>query len=142
MKKGYITNIEKATKENNDFREVVYTAENCQLVLMSLKPGEEIGNEVHDVDQFFRFEEGEGQVVLNNNGEISGEVHGVKDGSVLIVPSGTWHNILNISKTKALKLYTLYCPPHHKDGVRHATKEEAEKDRTDKFKGITTEHNE
>ncbi len=142
MKKGYITNIEKATKENEDFREVVYTAENCQLVLMSLKPGQEIGNEVHHVDQFFRFEEGTGEAILNNHAGVAGERHEVKDGTALIVPAGTWHNIVNTSKTKALKLYTLYSPPHHKDGVRHVSKESAEKDRADIFKGMTTEHNE
>ena len=132
--KGYITNIEKLTIENENFRKVVYTAKSTQLVLMSLLPGEEIGNEVHQVDQFFRFEKGQGKVVLNNTDESS-----VADGSAVIVPAGTWHNVVNTSQTENLKLYTLYSPPHHLDGVVHATKAEGEGDKTDEFEGLTTE---
>lgn len=132
--KGYTTNIEKLVASSDDFRRVIYTARSSQLVIMSLRPGEEIGNEVHDVDQFFRFESGQGKAVLNNS-----EQHIVGDGSVLIVPAGTWHNIINTSKTAALKLYTLYCPPHHRDGVVHKTRAEGEADATDEFKGVTTE---
>lgn len=134
MKKGYIANIEKLTVENENFRRVVYTAKNCQLVLMSLKPNEAIGNEVHDVDQFFRFEKGQGKAVLNNLDE-----HVVSDGSALIVPAGTWHNIINTSTTEPLKLYTVYAPPHHRDAVVHATNAEGEADVRDEFKGVTTE---
>ena len=103
MKKGFATNIEKDTVENTDFRRVLYTGKFSQLVLMCLKPGEEIGEEVHDdVDQFFRFEEGEGAVVID------GVKHVVKDGSAVVVPSGANHNVLNTSKTANLKLYTIY----------------------------------
>jgi mannose-6-phosphate isomerase-like protein (cupin superfamily) len=101
---------------------------------MSLLPGEEIGNEVHDVDQFFRFEKGQGKVVFNNTEESV-----VVDGSAVIVPAGTWHNIINTSQADSLKLYTLYSPPHHRDGVVHATKTEGGKDKTDEFEGVTTE---
>lgn len=141
MNKGYIIDIEKAARGNEAFRKVLYTATHSQLVLMSLKPGEEIGNEVHKVDQFFRFEEGEGEVVLNMIGGASGQSYPVKDGMALIVPAGTWHNIRNLSETKALKLYSIYSPPHHRDAVMHKTKEEGEADKADDFKGITTEHN-
>ncbi|HEU0080960.1 MAG TPA: cupin domain-containing protein [Candidatus Paceibacterota bacterium] len=134
MKKGYIANIERLTVQNEDFRQVAYTAEHSQLVLMSLRPGEEIGNEVHGVDQFFRFEKGQGKAILNDVQE-----HAVSDGTALIVPAGTRHNIINVSKTEPLKLYTLYSPPHHRDGVVHATKAIAEADETDEFKGQTTE---
>ncbi|HEU5114892.1 MAG TPA: cupin domain-containing protein [Candidatus Paceibacterota bacterium] len=137
--KGYTANIERLAAENSDFRRVLYTAKHSQLVLMSLKPGEEIGNEVHTVDQFFRFEKGKGKAILNQMGGAKGEEHAISDGSVLIVPAGTWHNIVNVSKTESLKLYTLYCPPHHKDGVVHPTKAIAEADKTDEFKGGTTE---
>jgi len=138
MKKGYIANIEKLTVENDNFRKVLYTGQFSQLVLMSLLPREEIGNEVHDVDQFFRFEKGQGKVVLNGR-EAAGEEHPVTDGSAVIVPAGTWHNIINTSTTESLKLYTLYCPPHHRDGVVHATNAEGEADKTDEFEGVTTE---
>lgn len=134
MKKGYIANIEQLTVENEAFRKVLYTGQFSQLVLMSLLPGEEIGNEVHTVDQFFRFEQGQGKVVLNNS-----EEHAVADGSAVIIPAGTWHNIINTSATDSLKLYTLYCPPHHRDGVVHATKAEGEEDKTDEFAGGLTE---
>ena len=131
--KGYNVNIEKETLENTNFRKVLYTAKHCQLVLMSLKPNEEIGMEVHtDNDQFFRFEKGEGKCIIDGNEYVLG------DGSVIIVPAGAEHNIINTSGAEDLKLYTIYSPAHHKDGVMRATKEEAEKDGPE-FDGITTE---
>ena len=133
MKKGYKDNIEKLTLENNNFRQVLYTAGHCQLVFMSLKPGEEIGSEVHeDGDQFFRFEKGEGKVVINET------EYTVGDGDAVIVPAGATHNVVNTSTTEALKLYTIYAPPHHKDGVVRATKAEAEANGPE-FDGATTE---
>lgn len=129
--KGYIIDIEKASLENPNFRKVLYTTKNCQLVLMSLLPQEEIGEEVHDVDQFFRIEQGTGVAVIN---DIS---HDISDGSVVIVPAGSKHNVINTGK-EPLKLYTLYMPPHHKDGVLHTTKADAEGD-NEHFDGITTE---
>ena len=115
--KGYNTNIEKVTKENTDFRRVLYTSKNSQLVLMSIKPGEEIGMEVHGLDQFLRFEQGEGKAVLD------GVESSVEDGSAVVVPAGTQHNFINTGDVD-LKLYTIYSPPNHKDGVIHKTKEE------------------
>lgn len=129
---GYKNNIEKLTLENENFRKVVYTARFSQLVLMSLKPSEEIGQEVHEGDQFFRFEKGTGQAVLD------GKSQKVGDGDTVIVPAGTKHNIINTSDTEPLKLYTLYSPPHHRDGVVHATKAEAEAD-DEHFDGKTSE---
>ncbi len=121
MKKGYKNNIEKSTIENESFRKVLYTGERSQLVLMSLLPGEEIGSEVHpDNDQFFRFESGEGRVTIN------GTVYEVKDGDAVIVPMGARHNVQNTSDSEPLKLYTLYSPAHHKDGIIRETKAEAE----------------
>lgn len=131
--KGYNTNIEKDTIENTNFRKVLYTGKHCQLVLMSLKPNEDIGMEVHtDNDQFFRFEKGEGKCIIDGNEYVLG------DGSVIIVPSGAQHNIINTSSTDDLKLYTIYSPAHHKDGVVRATKAEAEADGPE-FDGVTTE---
>jgi mannose-6-phosphate isomerase-like protein (cupin superfamily) len=130
--KGYVANIEAATLENEDFRRVLYTARHCQLVLMSIPAGEDIGEEVHDVDQFIRIEEGEGKSVLD------GVEHGLSDGSVIVIPAGTRHNIMNTSASDALKLYTLYAPPHHKDGTVHPTKEDAFKDE-EHFEGGTSE---
>jgi len=119
--KGFITNIEKDTLDNNFFRKVIFTARHSQLVLMSLKPKEEIGEEVHDtLDQFFRFEKGEGKVV------IEGQEFPISDGSAVVIPAGTKHNIINTSATEPLKLYTIYSPPNHKDGTIHQTREEAE----------------
>lgn len=133
MKKGYMDNIEKLTLENESFRKVLYTASHCQLVAMSLLPKEEIGMEVHDDgDQFFRFEKGEGEVVINET------VYAVADGDVVIVPAGAEHNVINISDSEALKLYTIYAPPHHKDGIERKTKMEAEADGPE-FDGQTTE---
>ena len=131
--KGYNTNIEKETLANTNFRKVLYTGKHSQLVLMSLKPNEEIGMEVHtDNDQFFRFEKGQGKCIIDGNEYI------LSDGSVIIVPAGAQHNIINTSNTNDLKLYTIYSPAHHKDGVVRATKEEAEKDGPE-FDGKTTE---
>ncbi len=122
--------MEEETKKNTDYRRVLYTAEHCQLVLMSLAPGVEIGNEVHHLDQFFRFEEGQGKVVLNNEKEYE-----VKNGDVVIVPEGVWHNVINTG-TSDLKLYTLYSPPNHKDKTIHATKADEVEEH---FDGKTTE---
>ena len=131
MKKGYKENIEKLTLENDNFRKVLYTGEHCQLVLMSLLPNEEIGSEIHEEnDQFFRFEEGEGRVVINET------EYNVVDGDAVIVPSGARHNV--IAGEKGLKLYTIYSPAHHKDGIIRKTKEEAESNEAE-FDGITTE---
>ena len=130
---GYITNIETASLENKNFRKVLYTGKNSQLVLMSLKPREEIGAEVHDVDQFIRCEAGVGKAVLD------GVERDMRDGVVVVVPAGAKHNIINTSQDTELKLYTLYSPPHHKDQVVHATKEEGEADEDDRFDGKTTE---
>jgi len=131
--KGYFTNIEKATLENNNFRKVLYTSKHSQLVLMSLRPGEEIGTETHlENDQFFRFERGQGKVIIDGN------EYEVSDGSAIVVPAGAEHNVINVSDTEELKLYTIYSPPHHKDGIVRATKEEAETD-SPEFDGQTTE---
>jgi mannose-6-phosphate isomerase-like protein (cupin superfamily) len=131
--KGFNTNIEKETIENNNFRKVLYTGKHSQLVLMSLKPHEEIGMEIHsDNDQFFRFQKGQGKCFVDGN------FYEVSDGGVLVVPAGAEHNIVNISETDDLKLYTIYSPAHHKDGVVRATKAEAEKD-SPEFEGKTTE---
>jgi mannose-6-phosphate isomerase-like protein (cupin superfamily) len=131
--KGFNANIEKETLENENFRHVLYTGKHSQLVLMSLKPEEEIGMEVHsNNDQFFRFEKGEGKCIIDGN------EYALNDGSVIVVPAGAEHNIINISETDALKLYTIYSPAHHEDGVIRATKEDAEND-SPEFNGITTE---
>ncbi|KUG20118.1 mannose-6-phosphate isomerase [hydrocarbon metagenome] len=133
MKKGFVTDIESETVKNTDFRRVLYTGRYSQLVLMRLAPGEEIGEEVHDdVDQFFRFEEGEGAVVID------GVKHAVKDGSAVVVPSGAMHNVLNTSKTADLKLYTIYSPPEHQDKTVHKTRQEA-MTHEEHFDGKTTE---
>ena len=119
--KGYNANIEKETLENTNFRKVLYTGKHSQLVLMSLKSNEEIGMEVHtDNDQFFRFEKGEGKCIIDGNAYILG------DGSVILVPAGAEHNIINTSNSEDLKLYTIYSPAHHQDGVVRVTKAEAE----------------
>lgn len=117
---GYAGNIEKQTLENNFFRQVIFTGVHAQLVVMSLLPNEDIGMEVHpNVDQFFRFESGEGKVIIN------GEEQLVKNGDAVIVPAGAQHNITNVSPTEPLKLYTIYSPPNHPDGTIHKTKTEA-----------------
>jgi mannose-6-phosphate isomerase-like protein (cupin superfamily) len=131
--KGFNTNIENDTRENDNFRKVLYTGKHTQLVLMSLQPGEEIGMETHtDNDQFFRFEKGTGLCIIDDN------EYTLADGSVIIVPAGAKHNIINTSSTDMLKLYTLYSPPHHKDGIVRKTKTEAESDGPE-FDGVTTE---
>ena len=131
--KGFNANIEKETIENTNFRKVLYTGKHSQLVLMSLKPLEEIGMEVHtDNDQFFRFEKGNGKVFIDGNEYV------VSDGSAIIVPSGAEHNVVNISSTEDLKMYTIYSPAHHQDGVVRATKAEAEANGPE-FDGKTTE---
>jgi len=131
--KGYIDNIEKLTLENENFRKVLYTGKHSQLVLMSLKPNEDIGLEVHpDVDQFFRIEKGQGKVVID------GIEHEISDGSAVIVPAGSEHNVINTSATESLKLYTIYSPANHKDGTIHETKEIAMANE-EEFDGITTE---
>ena len=131
--RGFHGDIEQMTLENTNFRKVVYTGAHAQLVLMSLKPGEAIGEETHGKnDQFFRFERGTGRV------EIDGNQYQVTDGSAVIVPSGARHNIINTSATETLNLYTLYTPPHHQDGIVRATKEDAEQDASE-FDGTTTE---
>lgn len=131
MKKGYKDNIETLTTENNNFRKVLYSGEHCQLVLMSLLPNEDIGMEVHlDNDQFFRFEEGTGKVIINET------EYDVTDGDAVIVPSGANHNV--IAGDNGLKLYTLYSPAHHKDGIVRVTKNEEEDNEAD-FDGVTTE---
>ncbi len=133
MKEGYKGKIEDLTKENSDFRQVLYTAGHSQLVLMSLKPGEEIGMEVHeDGDQFFRFEKGKGKVVVDET------EYKVVDGDAVVVPAGGRHNVMNTSENEDLKLYTIYSPPHHQDGVKRATREEALEDELE-FDGQTTE---
>lgn len=130
--KGFVTKIETDAVENNYFRKVLYTAAFSQLVVMSLKPREDIGEEVHKLDQFIRCEEGSGQAVLD------GIEHDMSAGVAVLVPAGTRHNIINTSPDKTMKLYTVYAPPHHRDGVVHITKADAEAD-TEHFDGITTE---
>jgi mannose-6-phosphate isomerase-like protein (cupin superfamily) len=123
---GFVDNIEEKTLANSFFREVLFTGKYCQLVVMSLLPNEEIGMEVHpNVDQFFRIEKGQGKVIMN------GEENMIKDGSAIIVPAGTEHNVINTSSTEALKLYTVYSPPNHPDKKIHKTKAEAMADEED-----------
>jgi len=129
--RGYVINIEKATEENNNFRKVLYTAKNSQLVLMSLKPGEEIGEEVHKLDQFIRIERGEGKVVMD------GLETNIENGSAIVIPAGTRHNVINTSDEE-MKIYTVYSPPEHRDGVIHPTKADAMAD-DEHFNGKTTE---
>lgn len=119
---GYVGSIEKQTEQNNYFRQVLFTGKHTQLVVMCLQGGEEIGSEVHDtVDQFFRIEQGEAKFIFNGS-----EEHIVHDGDAVIVPAGTIHNVINMSKTEPVRLYTLYSPPNHPDGTVHKTKAEAE----------------
>ncbi len=118
--KGYVANIEDLSLKNEHFREVLYTDQRVQLVVMSLKPNEDIGEEVHQLDQFIRVEKGEGKSVLD------GQEHTLADGFAIVIPAGVRHNIINTSSDQPLKLYTLYAPPNHKDGTIHKTKAEAE----------------
>ncbi|MGV8086100.1 MAG: cupin domain-containing protein [Candidatus Woesearchaeota archaeon] len=121
---GYAGDIEKETLKNNYFRKVLYTGKHAQLVVMCLQPGEEINNEIHKhVDQFFRVEEGEVKFIFNNGKE----KHIIGDGGAIIVPAGTFHEVMNISKTKKVKLYTIYSPPNHPPKTIHKTKAEADK---------------
>ena len=129
---AYVSNIEVETLDNNKFRKVLYTAKNSQLVLMSLKPKEEIGAEIHQLDQFIRIEKGQGKSVLD------GQEYDISDGFAVVVSAGTEHNIINTSDTEEMKVYTVYSPPNHRDGVAHASKAEAESD-TEHFDGKTTE---
>jgi mannose-6-phosphate isomerase-like protein (cupin superfamily) len=131
--KGFNINIEAETLSNNNFRKVLYTAKESQLVLMSLVPGEDIGEEIHNEnDQFFRFEGGVGKCIIDGN------EYDVKDGSAIVVPKGSSHNVINTSETEDLKMYTIYSPAHHKDGIVRRTKEEAESNE-EEFDGVTTE---
>jgi len=134
MKKGFVQNIEESTLENNNFRQVLYTSTHSQLVLMSLQPNEEIGMEVHtENDQFFRFESGVGKVLIDGN------EYEVGDDVAVVVPAGSEHNVINTSSTEMLKMYTIYSPAHHADGIIHATKAEALADEDEHFEGKTTE---
>ncbi|MCX6295436.1 MAG: cupin domain-containing protein [Bacteroidetes bacterium] len=131
--KGFKANIEKDALQNTNFRKVLYTAKYCQLVLMSLKPLEEIGEEIHEKnDQFFRFESGKGKVIIDSIEYI------VNDGDVVVIPAGAKHNVINTDNTNALKMYTIYSPAHHKDGIIRATKQDALK-YEEEFEGATTE---
>ena len=130
--KGYITNIEKDSLENENFRKVLYTGKNSQLVLMAIEPRDDIGEEVHKLDQFIRVEAGNGLAILD------GVKHEISDGSAIVIPAGTMHNIINSSETEKLKLYSVYSPPEHKDGTIHKTKNEAENNEKH-FDGETTE---
>jgi mannose-6-phosphate isomerase-like protein (cupin superfamily) len=131
--KGFTSNIEKDTLKNEYFRIVLYTSKHLQLVLMTLKIGEEIGEEVHiGIDQFFRFESGKGKCIIDGN------EYAVTDGDVIIVPAGSKHNVINTDAAKELKMYTIYAPPHHKDGLINATKKDAEKHDVE-YDGKTTE---
>lgn len=134
-KKGFFTKLEEETVSNTDFRRVLYTNDQLQLVLMSLKPGEEIGLETHpDNDQFFRFDAGQGKVIINST------EYNVTDGDAVIVPKGAEHNVINTSDTEDLKFYTIYAPAHHKDGVIRATRAEAINPANDEdFDGVTSE---
>jgi mannose-6-phosphate isomerase-like protein (cupin superfamily) len=131
--KGFVSNIEKDTLENSNFRKVLYTGKHSQLVLMTLKPSEDIGMEMHDnVDQFFRIEKGTGKVIID------GVEHEISDGTAIVIPAGTNHNVINMSATDELKLYTVYSPANHKDGTVHVTKAEAET-AEEHFDGIASE---
>ena len=131
--KGFVANIEKETLGNDNFRKVLYTGKHSQLVLMSLAPNEEIGMEVHEEnDQFFRFEKGQGKCIIDGN------EYDLNDGVAVVIPAGAQHNIINTSSEEELKLYTIYSPAHHKDGIVRATKAEAEADGPE-FDGVTTE---
>jgi mannose-6-phosphate isomerase-like protein (cupin superfamily) len=126
---GYIINIERETRENTDYRRVLYTAHKSQLVVMSLKPGDEIGEETHDLDQFIRIEEGAGEIVL------SGIKHDARGGIAVLIPAGVKHNVINTGDTD-LKLFSIYSPPEHRDGLVHKTKADETEDH---FDGKTTE---
>lgn len=130
--KGYVGNIEKLTLSNTYFRRVLYTAKNSQLVVMSLKPNEDIGEEVHHLDQFIRCEAGHGKAILD------GKEHLISDGFAIVVPAGARHNIMNTSRSEPLQLYTVYSPPNHRDAVVHKSKQDALADE-EEFDGKTSE---
>ncbi|EHQ24965.1 cupin domain-containing protein [Mucilaginibacter paludis] len=131
--KGFSAPIEGEVLENSNFRKVLYTSNHMQVVLMSLLPGEDIGEEIHNAnDQFFRFESGNGRCIINGN------VYKVKDGDAIVVPAGAKHNVINTDAQNDLKMYTIYAPPHHKDGIVRETKKEAQEN-PEKFEGATTE---
>jgi mannose-6-phosphate isomerase-like protein (cupin superfamily) len=131
--KGFHTNIEKDTRENKNFRKVLYTGTHAQLVLMSLKPGEDIGMEIHaDTNQFFRFEQGQGKCIIDSY------EYDLTDGTAMVIPAGSQHNIINTSYTEDLKMYTIYSPPHHRDGIVFVTKQEADAS-NEEFDGIISE---
>lgn len=131
--KGFCKNIEELTLENTNFRKVLYTGKHSQLVLMSLAPGEDIGMEVHpDNDQFFRFEKGQGKAIIDGN------EYELSDGTAVVIPAGAQHNIINTSDTEKLRMYTIYSPAHHKDGIVRATKADAVAQEAE-FDGVTTE---
>lgn len=127
--KGYVANIEQATLENTNFRRVLYTGKNSQLVVMSIPPGEEIGEETHHLDQFLRIEQGTGKAILDD------VTHDIKDAWAVVVPAGTKHNFINTGDVD-LKLYSIYSPPEHKDGIVHVTKADVKEEH---FDGVTTE---
>lgn len=127
--KGYIVNLEQETVNNTDYRRVLYTASKSQLVLMSIEPGDEIGSEVHDLDQFIRVEQGSAQVILD------GVTHELKDDWAVVIPAGAEHNVINTGE-EVLKLYSIYSPPEHKDGTVHPTKADEQEEH---FDGVTTE---
>ncbi len=127
--KGYVLNLEKETLENTDYRRVLYTAKNSQLVLMNLQPGEEIGSEVHELDQFIRIEQGKAKAILD------GVEHNMEDDFAVVIPGGTNHNIINVGEGE-LKIYSVYSPPEHKDGTVHKTKVD---EMEEHFDGVTTE---
>ena len=126
---GYVTNIEKATLENENYRKVLYTAKNSQLVLMTIQPGDEIGEEIHELDQFIRLEAGKARVTLD------GVEHSLEDDWAVVIPAGTKHNVVNVGD-EPVRLYSVYSPPEHKDGTVHATKAD---DKEEHFDGVTTE---
>ncbi|MES2135081.1 MAG: cupin domain-containing protein [Patescibacteria group bacterium] len=130
---GFVTNIEKESLENENFRTVLYTDNRLQLVVMNLKPNEDIGEEVHTLDQFIRVEKGEGKSVLD------GEEKALADGFAVIIPAGARHNIVNTSSVNPLKLYTLYAPPNHREGTVHKTKADAIADEGEHFVPKTQE---
>ncbi len=131
--KGYVANIEKLTLAGGDFRRVLYTAPNSQLVIMSLLPSEDIGEEVHNLDQFLRIESGVGKAILD------GVEYDIADGSAIVVPAGTKHNVVNTSQIESMKLYTIYSPADHNRNTVHATKADAMADKDDAFDGLLSE---
>lgn len=124
---GFVTNIEQETLENDNFRKVLFTAQHSQLVVMHLQPGEEIGEETHTLDQFIRVEKGTGKTVMND------VETAIEDGSAIVIPAGTKHNVINTSETEPMKVYTIYSPPEHRDGTIHKTKADAMNDHEDHY---------